>query len=206
LIDTIVSLRSGEAALRATGAVCAAVDAVMAGEAQNAFCAIRPPGHHAEPARAMEFCLFNNVAIGALHAQKKHGVSRVAVVDFDVHYGNGTELILADDRKLFFGSTHQALIFPHTGSSTQGAPTNVVNCTIPRGAGSAMFRAAIGDKIIPALRRFRPELLLLSAGFDAHIADPIGDLRCTNEDYTWATAKLLGVAREFAQGRVVSGS
>ncbi len=204
-MDTVVSPGSGEAALRAAGAVCAAVDAVMAGEADNAFCAVRPPGHHAEPERAMGFCLFNNVAIGAAQARAVHGLSRVAVVDFDVHHGNGTQAMFWDEPELFFGSTHQMPLYPGTGSASErGASGNIVNVPLPPGAGSEEFRAAMAEGVLPALRRFAPEFLLISAGFDAHQADPLAQLRFQDEDYAWATAELKRVAGECCAGRLVS--
>ncbi|MDX1421582.1 MAG: histone deacetylase family protein [Kiloniellales bacterium] len=204
-MDTIVSPGSGEAALRAAGALCAAVDAVMAGEADNAFCAVRPPGHHAEPQRAMGFCLFNNVAIGALQARAAHGLGRVAVVDFDVHHGNGTQAAFWDEAELFFASTHQMPLYPGTGSSNErGAHGNIVNLPLPPMAGSEEFRAAMSEGLLPALRRFAPEFLLVSAGFDAHQADPLAQLRFRDEDYAWATAELKAVAEDCCAGRLVS--
>jgi len=204
-MDTIVSPGSGEAALRAAGALCAAVDAVMAGEADNAFCAVRPPGHHAEPQRAMGFCLFNNVAIGAAQARAAHGLSRVAVVDFDVHHGNGTQAAFWDEAGLFFASTHQMPLYPGTGSSDErGAHGNIVNLPLPPMAGSEEFRAAMSEGLLPALRRFAPEFLLVSAGFDAHQADPLAQLRFRDEDYAWATAELKAAAEDCCAGRLVS--
>ncbi len=204
-MDTIVSPGSGEAALRAAGALCAAVDAVMAGEAQNAFCAVRPPGHHAEAQHAMGFCLFNNVAIGAAQARAVHGLKRVAVVDFDVHHGNGTQAMFWDDADLFFGSTHQSPLYPGTGSvAERGVADNIVNRPLPSMAGSAEFRAALSEGILPALTRFSPEFLFVSAGFDAHEADPLAGLRFQDDDYAWATAELLAVAKSCCSGRLVS--
>jgi acetoin utilization deacetylase AcuC-like enzyme len=204
-MDTVVSPGSGEAALRAAGGLCAAVDAVMAGEADNAFCAVRPPGHHAEPERAMGFCLFNNVAIGAAQARAVHGLTRVAVVDFDVHHGNGTQAMFWDEAELFFGSTHQMPLYPGTGSAGErGVSGNIVNVPLPPGAGSQEFRAAMGEGVLPALRRFAPEFVLVSAGFDAHQADPLAQLRFHDEDYAWATTELKRVAEESCSGRLVS--
>jgi acetoin utilization deacetylase AcuC-like enzyme len=203
--DTTVSPGSGEAARRASGALCAAVDAVVAGEAGNAFCAVRPPGHHAEPARPMGFCLFNNVAVGALQARAAHGLRRVAVVDFDVHHGNGTQAMFWDDAELFFASTHQMPLYPGTGSAGErGAHRNIVNVPLAPGAGSTEFRHGMGETVLPALRRFEPEFVLISAGFDAHADDPLAGLRFHEDDYAWATTELLAVAREFCDGRVVS--
>ncbi len=203
--DTTVSPGSGEAARRAAGALCAAVDAVMAGEAGNAFCAVRPPGHHAEPARPMGFCVFNNVAVGALHARAAHGCQRVAVVDFDVHHGNGTQAMFWDDAELMFASTHQMPLYPGSGEALErGAHGNIVNAPLAPGAGSGEFRNAMSEAILPALRRFEPEFLLISAGFDAHADDPLAGLRFHEDDYAWATAELLEVARTFCDGRLVS--
>lgn len=201
--DTIVSPGSGEAALRAAGAVVAAVDAVLAGEAANAFCAVRPPGHHAEPERAMGFCLFNNVAIGAAHARKL-GCTRVAVVDFDVHHGNGTQAAFFNDGDFFYASTHQGNFYPGTGDADETGVGNIVNVPLPAGAGSAPFRAAYDRTIFPALATFRPEFLLISAGFDAHRADPLAQLMVEEADFAWVTERLLDIAGDHAAGRVVS--
>ncbi len=203
--DTTLSPGSGEAAARAAGALCAAVDAVAAGEAGNAFCAVRPPGHHAEPARPMGFCMFNNVAIGALQARAAHGLQRVAVVDFDVHHGNGTQATFWDDAELFFGSTHQMPLYPGTGEAGErGAHGNIVNMPLAPMSGSGQFRAALSETILPALRRFEPDFVLISAGFDAHADDPLAGLWFHEDDYAWATGELLAVARECCDGRVVS--
>jgi len=204
-MDTIVSPGSGEAALRAAGAACAAVDAVMAGEADNAFCAVRPPGHHAEPERAMGFCLFNNVAIGAAQARAVHGLQRVAVVDFDVHHGNGTQAMFWGDGDLFFGSTHQMPLYPGTGSHNErGVSGNIVNVPLPPFAGSEEFRLAMAEGVLPALRQFAPEFILISAGFDANEDDPLAQLRFRDEGYAWATAELKQAARDCCDGRLVS--
>ncbi len=202
--DTILSPESGRAALRAAGAVAAAVDAVVAGEADNAFCAVRPPGHHAEPGRAMGFCLFNNVAIGALRAREAHGLARVAVIDFDVHHGNGTQARFADDANLFYASTHQFPLYPGTGAASETGVGNIVNVPLPPMAGSREFRLAVSREILPALDAFRPEMVLISAGFDAHKSDPLAQLLLEESDYTWITEQLLEIARHHAGGRVVS--
>ena len=202
--DTILSPESGRAALRAAGAVVAAVDAVAAGEADNAFCAVRPPGHHAEPGRAMGFCLFNNVAIGALRAREAHGLARVAVIDFDVHHGNGTQARFADDACLFYASTHQFPLYPGTGAASETGVGNIVNVPLAPMAGSAQFRSGVSREILPALDRFRPEMVLISAGFDAHKRDPLAQLMLDESDYAWVTGELLEVARRHARGRVVS--
>lgn len=200
--DTYLSPASGEAALRAVGAVCAAIDAVMAGEARNAFCAIRPPGHHAEAAQAMGFCLFNQVAIGAAHARAVHGLKRVAVVDFDVHHGNGTEVVAVEDPDFFFASSHQAPLYPGTGLADRGP--HVLNVTLDPGAGSAIFRSAYENRIFPALSAFRPDIILISAGFDAHELDPLAGLCLTDQDYAWVTREICALARNLCHGRVVS--
>ncbi|MHA1536055.1 MAG: histone deacetylase family protein [Alphaproteobacteria bacterium] len=202
--DTIVSPGSREAALRAVGAVCAGVDAVVAGEAGNVFCATRPPGHHAEPARAMGFCLFSNVAIGALHARRKHGLARVAVVDFDVHHGNGTQAAFAADETLFYGSTHQMPLYPGTGAASERGVGNIVNAPLRPGDGGPEFRAALEENILPALDAFAPELVLVSAGFDAHRDDPLAGLELEDADFAFATEQLMDIAARHAGGRLVS--
>ncbi|MBW7849439.1 MAG: histone deacetylase family protein [Rhodospirillales bacterium] len=203
--DTVVSANSGEAALRAAGAVCAAVDAVVTGRYRNAFCAIRPPGHHAERMQAMGFCLFNNVAVGALHARAEHGLRRVAVIDFDVHHGNGTQHVFADDAELFYASTHQENHYPGTGHyHERGRANNIVNFPLPAGSGSQSFRMAMGDVILPALNDFKPELILVSAGFDGHAMDPLAHLRLTTEDFAWVTREIVAIARDTCANRVVS--
>ncbi|MEO5373678.1 MAG: histone deacetylase family protein [Alphaproteobacteria bacterium] len=203
--DTVLSPESGEAALRAAGGVVAAVDAVARGEVRNAFCAVRPPGHHAETATAMGFCLFNNVAIGAHHARAVHGFHRVAVVDFDVHHGNGTQEIFWKDADLFYASTHQYPCYPGTGGGGEtGSANNVVNVPLAPGSGSSEFRKGVTSRILPALVAFRPDFLLISAGFDAHARDPLASLNLGDDDYAWVTAELLKIADEACGGRVVS--
>jgi len=202
--DTVVSPGSWDAALRAAGAALYAVDQVMAGNADNAFCAVRPPGHHAEPSRAMGFCLFNNVAIGALHARAKHGAKRIAVVDFDVHHGNGTQAAFWTDKNLFYGSTHQMPLFPGTGAVNETGVGNICNAPMKPGDGSEVFRAAFEDRVLPALDAFAPDFLLVSAGFDAHIRDPLAQIRLTEPDFAWVTEKLLGAADKHCGGKLVS--
>ncbi len=202
--DTIVSPGSGEAALRAAGAVVAAVDAVARKEARNAFCAVRPPGHHAEPAQAMGFCLFNNVAVGALHGRQAHGLKRAAIIDFDVHHGNGSETLARADADVFYASTHQAPLYPGTGMDNDSRYPNIVNVCLPAGAGSSAFRAAFEGVILPAIREFKPDLLLISAGFDGHRRDPLAELNLVEDDYYWVTARLQALADELCGGRVVS--
>jgi acetoin utilization deacetylase AcuC-like enzyme len=202
--DTIVSPGSWDAALRATGAVVHAVDQVMAGSAKNAFCAVRPPGHHAEPARAMGFCLFNNVAVGALHARAAHGAERVAVIDFDVHHGNGTQKAFWSDKDLFYGSTHQMPLFPGTGAAEEIGVGNIYNAPLKPGDGGDEFRHAYETRILPALDDFAPDFLLVSAGFDAHINDPLAQIRLLEGDFAWVTEKLLEAAQKHTGGKLVS--
>ena len=202
--DTVLSAASGRAALRAAGAVAAAVDAVVAKEANNAFCAVRPPGHHAEPNRAMGFCLFNNAAIGALRARQVHGLERVAVVDFDVHHGNGTQAVFAADKTLFYASTHQYPLYPGTGAADEVGVGNIVNVPLPPLSGSEPFRWAINERVLPALDDFRPSLVIVSAGFDAHRRDPLAQLMLDESDYEWVTEKLVELASRHAAGRLVS--
>ena len=203
--DTVMSPGSWEAVMRCVGAACAGVDAVMAGEARNVFCATRPCGHHAEADRAMGFCIFNQAAIAALHARQAHGLRKVAVVDFDVHHGNGTQHSFQRDPDLFYGSSHQSPFYPGTGARTEtGVARNIVNIPLPSGSSPAVFREQFEAVMLPALRRFEPELLILSAGFDAHELDPLGGLGLRDEDFHWVTAELARVADELCQGRVVS--
>jgi acetoin utilization deacetylase AcuC-like enzyme len=201
--DTAMSPRSGEAARRGVGAAVAAVDAVMDG-ARNAFCATRPPGHHAESVRPMGFCLFNNVVVAARHAREKHGLQRIAVVDFDVHHGNGTQHMFEDDRDLLYASTHQMPLYPGTGSRGERGVGNIFNAPLAPYSGSAEFRKAVTEVILPALAAFKPDLLLISAGFDAHEDDPLANLRLHESDYAWITAELMQVAKAHSEGRVVS--
>ncbi len=203
--DTYLSAGSREAIYRAAGACVAAVDAVMAGEDAMAFCAVRPPGHHAEPISPMGFCIFNSVAIGAMHALGAHGLKRVAVVDFDVHHGNGTQTIAEKDPRLFFASTHQWPLYPGTGASNEtGVAHNVVNVPLPAGAGSAEWREAMENRVLPALDAFAPELILVSAGFDAHRADPLAQMELDETDFAWAGRRMREAAFRHCQGLVVS--
>ncbi len=201
--DTAMSPGSGEAALRAAGAVCAAVDAVMAGDAKRAFCAVRPPGHHAEPARSMGFCLFNNVAIGARHALAAHGLERVAIVDFDVHHGNGTAAAFADEPAVMFGSTHQMPLYPGTGGAADVGVGNLVNMPLPPGAAGPHFRAAWG-RFLPRMTKFEPQMIFLSAGFDGHRDDPLAQLRLSERDFKWITQEVVQIAEQCCDGRVIS--
>jgi acetoin utilization deacetylase AcuC-like enzyme len=202
--DTVMSPASGDAALFAVGAVVTAVDAVIAGEAENAFCAVRPPGHHATPARGMGFCLFNNVAVGVAHLRSVHGLRRAAVVDFDVHHGNGTQAMFERDPDVLFASTHEYPLYPGTGAAEERGVGNVFNVPLASGSGSAEFRAGVERVILPALRAFKPEFVLVSAGFDAHVRDPLASLRFEDEDYAWVTARLREAAAELCGGRLVS--
>ena len=203
--DTVMSAGSAEAALRAAGAAVRAVDLVMRGTVLRAFAAVRPPGHHAEPTRPMGFCLFNNAAVAALHARAEHGLKRVAVVDFDVHHGNGTQALFSGDPDLFYASSHQSPFYPGTGEAWErGIANNIVNVPLRARDSSPAFRDAWAGTIIPELEAFAPELLIISAGFDAHRADPLAQLRLETEDYAWITEALLEVARKHCGGRVVS--
>ena len=202
--DTVMSAGSAEAALRAAGAVCDAIDAVMAGDVDNAFCAVRPPGHHAEPGRAMGFCLFNNVAVGALYAREKYGTGRVAVIDFDVHHGNGTQAAFESDGDLFYASTHQWPLYPGTGAAGETGVGNICNVPLAAGSGSREFRRAMSETVLPALEAFGPDMILLSAGFDAHKDDPLAGLKLHTEDYGWVTARLAEIAVGLCGGRMVS--
>ena len=202
--DTTLSVGSGEAMLRAAGAVCAAVGWAMGGEGRHAFCAVRPPGHHAEAGEALGFCVFNNIAVGVGEAKAVHGLERVAVVDFDVHHGNGTQHLFERDPGVFFASTHQWPLYPGTGAESETGVGNVVNVALAPLSGSAEFRLGMAERILPALDRFRPELILISAGFDAHWLDPLGSLNLDEEDYAWVTGELCRIADRHAGGRVVS--
>ena len=202
--DTFMGPSSLEAARRGAGGAVAAVDAVLAGEAGNAFVAARPPGHHAEPERAMGFCFFNNAAIAALHARAQ-GAARVAVVDFDVHHGNGTEAALWHDEDAFFASSHEWPQYPGTGRQTdRGAYDNIHNAPLTTGEDGQTFRRVWGERLLPALSDFDPDFIVISAGFDGHAADPLGGLSLLEADYAWITAELLAVAKDKAQGRLIS--
>ncbi|MFZ5835893.1 MAG: histone deacetylase family protein [Pseudomonadota bacterium] len=203
--DTPMSPGSGAAALYAAGAVVRAVDMVMQGMVQNAFCAVRPPGHHAESRRAMGFCLFNNVAVGTLWARQQWNCKRLAVIDFDVHHGNGTQEIFQNDPELFYASTHQAPFYPGTGAIHEtGVAGNVVNAALQAGAGSDAFKSAMTGTVLPAMDAFAPDLILISAGFDAHMQDPLANLWLEEEDFAWATQQIMAIADRRCAGRVVS--
>ena len=200
--DTAMNPYSLVAALRAAGAAVLATDLVMSGEAENAFCAVRPPGHHACRARPMGFCIFNNVAVAARHAVRAHGLERVAIIDFDVHHGNGTEDIFAHDENVLMASTFQHPFYPYSG--TEDPAPNMVNVPLAAGAGSKEFREAVSEAWVPALDAFQPQLVIFSAGFDAHAEDDMAMLRLGDADYGWATAKVKEVADRSAGGRIVS--
>jgi acetoin utilization deacetylase AcuC-like enzyme len=202
--DTYLSRGSLEAARRAAGAGITAVDKVIAGEADNAFCAVRPPGHHAESARGMGFCLFNSIAVAAAHAREIHKLERVAIVDFDVHHGNGTQEIFWRDKAVLYASTHQMPLYPGTGSVSETGVGNIFNAPLRPGDGGEAFRAVMNRSILPAVERFRPELVLVSAGFDAHVRDPLAQLQLTEADFAWITEKLMAIADAHASGRLVS--
>ena len=200
--DTLMSPGTLDAALRAAGAGILGVDLIMKGRANPVFCAVRPPGHHAERDRAMGFCLFNNVAVAAAHAMEAYGLKRVAIVDFDVHHGNGTEDIFRDEDRVLFCSSFQHPFYPFTGheSDTQ----NLVGVPLPAGTGGEAFRAAIEQHWLPALEAFRPEFLFVSAGFDAHALDDMSSLALTEADYAWLTGQLMGIAAKHCGGRMLS--
>ncbi len=203
--DTFMGPTSFDAALRAAGAAAAGVSMVFEGEAANVFVAARPPGHHAEPEKPMGFCLFNSVVIGAMHARAAYGAERVAVVDFDVHHGNGTQAAFWDDENAFFASSHEWPQYPGSGrKEDRGAYDNIANAPIATGEGGESFRRAWGEALLPALSDFNPDLILISAGFDAHLADPLGGLRLTEDDFAWITGEILAIAEDKCCGRVVS--
>ncbi|WP_256647214.1 histone deacetylase family protein [Thermomonas paludicola] len=201
--DTVLSPGSAEAALRAAGAAVAAVDAVLAGRTQRAFCAVRPPGHHATADRAMGFCLFNNVAVAARQAIDRHALERVAIVDFDVHHGNGTQAIFEQEPRVLYASSHQWPLYPESGARSETGCGNIFNMPLPTGSGSTEFRSA-WQAMFPALASFKPQLLLISAGFDGHRRDPLAGLLLEAEDYAWITRELVSIANRHSDGRIVS--
>jgi acetoin utilization deacetylase AcuC-like enzyme len=206
--DTDVGPESLRVALEAAGGVLEAVDAVLAGKARNAFCVVRPPGHHATPSRGMGFCIFNNVAVAARHAREKHGIERVLVADWDVHHGNGTQDIFYQDPSVFFFSTHQSPWYPGTGRAEETGEAAgqgfTMNCPFPAGSGRKEIVGAFQDKLVPAMKNFKPELVLVSAGFDSRAGDPLGRFTLSDQDYSDLTALLLEIAREHAGGRLIS--
>lgn len=202
--DTVMSKGSWEAALRAVGAGLEAVDQMMAGKATNAFCQVRPPGHHAEKKRAMGFCFFSNAAIAGYYAKAKYGAERVAVIDFDVHHGNGTQDVFWSDKDMFYGSTHQMPLFPGTGAKSETGVGNIWNAPLRAGDDGEVFRDAYTSRILDPLKNFAPDLVIISAGFDAHKHDPLGGLRLVEADFMWATLQLVEIAGKTAKGRIVS--
>jgi acetoin utilization deacetylase AcuC-like enzyme len=202
--DTHMSIGTLEAAYRAAGGVVKAVDLVMAGEAGNAFAAVRPPGHHAERQTAMGFCFFGSIAVAAKHALEFHGLKRVAILDFDVHHGNGTQDLVEEDARILFCSSHQMPLFPGTGMAHETGVGNVVNVPLPDGCGSAKFRAAWEREVFPRVDAFKPELCLISAGFDGHADDPLAGMMLREDDFAWITGKLCDLADKHCSGRVVS--
>jgi acetoin utilization deacetylase AcuC-like enzyme len=203
--DTSMSPGSFEAALRAVGGAMHAVDEIVAKKAKNAFVATRPPGHHAETARPMGFCFFDNAAIAARYAQKRYGIARAAIVDFDVHHGNGSQEIFWSDKSVMYCSTHQMPLFPGTGAvGESGEHNTIVNAPLRPGDGGEVFRDAFESRILPRLNDFRPELIVISAGFDAHYRDPLANINLEEADFAWATQKLMDVADRFVEGRIVS--
>ena len=202
--DTVMCPETGEATLRAVGAVIEAVDGVISGTFDNAFCAVRPPGHHAEPNHGMGFCFFNNAAIAARHVQQAHGLERVAIVDFDVHHGNGTQAAFRGDKNVFFASSHQYPFYPGTGAIDEVGVGNIVNVPLESGSGSKDFRNGWSTKIFPALEAFQPEFLIISAGFDAHARDPLASINLEAEDFAWITRKLLEISGNKLNGRIIS--
>jgi acetoin utilization deacetylase AcuC-like enzyme len=203
--DTSMSPGTWEAVMRGVGGAVAATDAVMSGAHHNAFVAVRPPGHHAEKSTPMGFCFFDNAAIAARHAQRKYGIGRAAVIDFDVHHGNGTQDIFWADKTVMYCSTHQMPLFPGTGAvGERGEHDNIVNAPLASEDGSAQFRAAFESRILPPLKKFAPELIIISAGFDAHYRDPLASINLKAEDFGWVTQRLMDVADASAGGRIVS--
>lgn len=202
--DTHMGPGSLQAARLAAGAACQGVDLVVGGQSRRAFAVVRPPGHHAKRARAMGFCIYSSIAIAALHAAQHHGLNRIAVVDFDVHHGNGTEAILAGEGRTLFISSHQSPLYPGTGRPDAPHPSNVINATLPPESGSNEFRELWLERLLPEVDRFRPELILISAGFDAHWRDPLAQLKLKDEDYYWIGEQLVGLASSHCQGKLVA--
>ena len=202
--DTVIGAGSAAAALHAAGAVCGAVDAVMHGAVKRAFCAIRPPGHHAMPDAAMGFCLFNNIAVGAAHALAEHGLKRLAIVDFDVHHGNGSQAMFQHDARVMFASSQESPLFPYTGDEALNGNDHVINGSLLSGDGGSAFRQLWQDMLLPRLFRFKPQLVLVSAGFDGYRGDPTAHLQLGSEDFAWISGRLVDLADSHAEGRLVS--
>jgi acetoin utilization deacetylase AcuC-like enzyme len=202
--DTVLSPGSMSAAFRAVGAVCDAVDKVLTGVADNAFCGVRPPGHHAEPSRAMGFCLFNNVAIAANYARQHHHLERIAIVDFDVHHGNGTQKTFYNQPNVLYASSHEMPNYPGTGHPAETGVGNIINVPLAAGDSGIEFRQKYNSVILPAVKSFKPDLLLISAGFDAHRDDPLSSIRLVEDDFKWITQELLSIAGHCCRGRMIS--
>ena len=202
--DTCLNHGSIDATLRGSGAACFAVDQVVSGKARNAFCAVRPPGHHADSRTAMGFCLLNHVAVAARHAQAEHGLERIAILDFDVHHGNGTQAIFESSPEILFVSSHQMPLYPGTGYPHETGSGNIFNLPLAPGAGSEEFRRLWSESGLPELERFRPDLVIISAGFDAHERDPLGQLELQDGDYGWITSEIRSIGDSFCNGRIIS--
>lgn len=202
--DTVLSPGSKQAAFRAVGAVCDAVDRVLTGTADNAFCALRPPGHHAEPQLAMGFCLFNNIAIAAEYARRQHRLERIAIIDFDVHHGNGTQAAFYRQPNVLYASSHEMPHYPGTGHPSETGVGNIINVPLAAGDSGIEFRQKYSNIILPALKKFRPELVLISAGFDAHKDDPLASIGLVEDDFKWLTEQLMAIADSCCNGRIVS--
>ncbi len=202
--DTYICANSLEAVASAIGAGLQALEMVMSGKVDNGFCAVRPPGHHAEIERSMGFCLVNNIAIIARYAQQKYGVERVAIIDFDVHHGNGTQDIFYSDKSVFYGSSHQEEIFPGTGALKEAGEGNVFNCPLSENSDGEIMRQAYSERILPALENFSPDIILISAGFDAHWRDPLAQLNWQADDFAWLTGKLMDIADKYCNNKIVS--
>lgn len=202
--DTVVSPGSGRAALQAVSTVCTAVDRIVDKTADNAFCAVRPPGHHAEPGRSMGFCLFNNIAIAAAYAQETYGLDKIAIIDFDVHHGNGTQAAFCNRADVFYASSHQMPHYPGTGNPGEIGLGNILNVPLAAGDGGIQFKTKYRDLIFPAVNAFKPELILLSAGFDAHKDDPLASIRLEADDFGWVTEQIMAIADQCCDGRIIS--
>lgn len=202
--DTVASPGSKQAALRAVAAVCDAVDNVCTGQASKAFCALRPPGHHAMPGYPMGFCLFNNIAIAAEYARRNYRLERIAIVDFDVHHGNGTQAAFDRQAQVLYASSHQWPYYPGSGDVSETGVGNIINVPLAAGTDGKTFRSKYREIILPAVRKFKPQLLLISAGFDAHKDDPLASLRLEEDDYRWISTELVDIADQYCEGRIIS--
>ena len=202
--DTVLCPTSLDAATHAAGAVCQAVDDIATGQTQHAFCAMRPPGHHAMPEQAMGFCFYNNIFIGARHAQAAHNIAKIAIIDFDVHHGNGTDFMARKAENIFYISSHQSPLFPGTGDPAENIDGQILNINFDAGTSSETFRATYKSTVFPALHAFAPDLIMISAGFDAHKNDPIGGMKLTDDDFGWATSEIAKIANQYCGGRIIS--